>query len=97
MPPDAVYVGRPTRWGNPFPIGMMLPDGDPVELQYRATRRDVVDRFDDACAGLMVGGPLFSAEDLAPLAGRDLVCWCPLDQPCHADVLLELANAAAPS
>ena len=27
------------------------------------------------------------------LAGRDLACWCPLDQPCHADVLLELANA----
>jgi hypothetical protein len=27
------------------------------------------------------------------LAGYDLACWCPLDQPCHADVLLELANA----
>jgi Domain of unknown function (DUF4326) len=26
------------------------------------------------------------------LGGRDLACWCPLDQPCHADVLLELAN-----
>jgi hypothetical protein len=26
------------------------------------------------------------------LRGRDLVCWCPLDQACHADVLLELAN-----
>ena len=32
------------------------------------------------------------AEWLAPLRGRDLACWCPLDQPCHADVLLELAN-----
>jgi hypothetical protein len=30
---------------------------------------------------------------LAPLRGHDLACWCPLDQPCHADVLLELANA----
>jgi hypothetical protein len=29
------------------------------------------------------------------LAGRDLACWCPLDQPCHADVLLELANPEA--
>lgn len=29
------------------------------------------------------------------LAGRDLMCWCPLDQPCHADVLLELANGGA--
>ena len=26
------------------------------------------------------------------LAGKDLACWCPLDRPCHADVLLELAN-----
>lgn len=26
------------------------------------------------------------------LRGKDLVCWCPLDHPCHADVLLELAN-----
>lgn len=31
------------------------------------------------------------------LAGRDLACWCPLDQPCHADVLLELANEGDPS
>jgi len=30
---------------------------------------------------------------LPSLHGRDLACWCPLDQPCHADVLLELANA----
>jgi hypothetical protein len=34
------------------------------------------------------------AVDLfADIRGRDLVCWCPLDGPCHADVLLELANA----
>ena len=26
------------------------------------------------------------------LRGRDLACWCPLDRPCHGDVLLELAN-----
>jgi hypothetical protein len=31
------------------------------------------------------------------LRGHDLACWCPLDQPCHADVLLELANAPAPA
>jgi hypothetical protein len=29
---------------------------------------------------------------IEPLRGRDLACWCPLDQPCHADVLLEVAN-----
>ena len=31
--------------------------------------------------------------DLAELRGKDLARWCPLDQPYHADVLLELANA----
>lgn len=32
------------------------------------------------------------ADVRAELAGHDLACWCPLDQPCHADVLLEVAN-----
>jgi hypothetical protein len=37
-------------------------------------------------------------EWLAPLVGRDLMCWCPIEDadgnriPCHADVLLEIAN-----
>lgn len=31
-------------------------------------------------------------EWIEKLSGHDLVCWCPLDQPCHADVLIELAN-----
>lgn len=35
-----------------------------------------------------------TVEDVCrELAGKDLACWCPLDQPCHADVLLEVANA----
>ncbi len=33
-----------------------------------------------------------SGLDLTPLRGKDLACWCPPDQPCHADVLLEIAN-----
>jgi hypothetical protein len=42
----------------------------------------------------------FSREDVvAELAGHDLACWCPLQDaqgsrvPCHADVLLEIANS----
>jgi hypothetical protein len=31
-------------------------------------------------------------KDLSELRGKDLACYCSLDQPCHADVLLELAN-----
>ena len=38
------------------------------------------------------GMKLIGALDLSELRGKNLACWCPLDQPCHADVLLELAN-----
>lgn len=34
----------------------------------------------------------FFFDKLKELTGKDLACWCPLDQPCHADVLLRLAN-----
>jgi hypothetical protein len=39
------------------------------------------------------GGYYPHISEVGELAGRDLACWCPLDQPCHADVLLELANS----
>lgn len=32
-------------------------------------------------------------ENAPFLRGKNLACWCALDQPCHADVLLEVANA----
>jgi hypothetical protein len=35
-------------------------------------------------------------EQMADLRGKNLACWCPLDQPCHADVLLEIANRETP-
>jgi hypothetical protein len=42
-----------------------------------------------------IGGDVDAAEAVRQFRdelGRDLACWCPLDEPCHADVLLELAN-----
>jgi hypothetical protein len=33
--------------------------------------------------------------DPSELRGKNLACWCKPDQPCHADVLLELANDPA--
>lgn len=70
MPEGAVYVGRPTKWGNPFSTADF-------------TASDAVACFADEIAPRL---------DLLPLRGKDLACWCALDQPCHADVLLELAN-----
>jgi len=77
MPEGAVYVGRPTKWGNPH------------SLQDHPDREQIVKRFRSYC------GPengVFAQEIRRELRGKDLACWCPLDQPCHADVLLEIAN-----
>jgi hypothetical protein len=89
MPPNTVYVGRPSRWGNPFEPGQTLVN----DLEVDPSGRTIDQR-------LAVIGYRFHAanclrddsEWLVPLRGKDLACWCSLDQPCHADVLLELAN-----
>lgn len=88
MPAGVVYVGRPTRWGNPYDLGaerFELPDGSTVTFPGGASAQQVVDLYRRWAA---VDAALVRAE----LAGRDLACWCPLDQACHADVLLQLAN-----
>lgn len=76
MPENAVYVGRPSKWGNPF----YPEDYDQAGATWAVTR------FAECCQSLMG----LAREELK---GRDLACWCPLDQPCHADVLLEWANS----
>lgn len=73
IPDDAVYVGRPSKWGNPYKLDM-----DKLEC-IRRFREYAIMRLEEV------------PDWLKPLEGKDLVCWCsPL--PCHADVLLELAN-----
>lgn len=74
MPEGAVYVGRPTKWGNPFA-------GTNAAKKYA-----MLLTLGGTCKTLKV------LRSLGELTGKDLVCWCPLDKPCHADVLLELAN-----
>lgn len=87
MPPNSVYVGRPTRWGNPFEPGKFS----------NTIGREVVDRADATnlyrwLCDWWDGTGKDSQRIARELRGKDLVCWCPLDEPCHADVLLEWAN-----
>lgn len=83
MPENTVYVGRPGPYGNPFTIGAALEAG------YRGT----VHQLAQMCVDEYRRAPGFDDPSfLAPLRGKNLACWCPLDQPCHADVLLERAN-----
>lgn len=84
MPENAVYVGRPTKWGNNYIVGTLSHDDPPIPL----SAEDAVALYRD----LQVDEMRDDDIDFNELRGKDLVCWCPLDQPCHADVLLEIAN-----
>jgi hypothetical protein len=90
MPPNTVSVARPGRFGNPWRVGMWR--GYTAEDAVRDYRlwldRDPSVRSADG----VFGKPPTREEIITALRGRNLACWCPLDQPCHADVLLELAN-----
>ena len=85
MPPNTVYVGRATIFGNPFPVGnklwrsgfeVLVSPGMAVDLYkvYLKHRLILVSQIKDR------------------LKGKNLACWCSLDQRCHADILLEVAN-----
>jgi len=109
MPENAVYVGRPSRWGNPFTVSKLF-EGDWAVIEPDALHR-VWGMFPTQAAATVravelyrlhigpMGNHEFDANDLlhlrSELAGKDLCCWCPIDQPCHGDVLLEIANPDA--
>ncbi|GGW15819.1 hypothetical protein GCM10018980_51400 [Streptomyces capoamus] len=60
-------------------------------LVQDATREQAVAMFRD----WLNQRPDLAQAARTELTGRDLMCWCPLDEPCHADVLLEIANQQA--
>lgn len=97
MPPNTVYVGRPSKWGNLWKVGLVACGCRSAgECQHntfnRETAQEAVDEYrwhlERSAARSRPG--LYAA--LPELRGKNLACWCRLDQPCHADVLLELAN-----
>ncbi len=106
MPEGAIYVGRPSQWGNPISlpgVAAQFPSVDERGIAQMVVRDFAVLarrgqlhlpnwRFLNGERGPV--SLFYPSIDLirAELAGRDLACWCPLDFPCHGDVLLELAN-----
>lgn len=81
MPANTIYVGRPSKWGNPFKVGEIWND------EYLIYREQAAELYKKYVA------PLLTRTQLKEIKGKDLACWCPLDQPCHADVLLKIANS----
>ncbi len=92
-PEGAVVVARPTKWGNPYRVGIHGDAARCVAL-YRQAATGLIDNTRPPVPQVT---EVMAMQDhlrthLPELRGKDLACWCPLDAPCHADVLLELAN-----
>lgn len=89
MPANTVKVDRSTVRGNPWAtekareVGF-AGDDDDLRLTVVGMFRNGCDRCLPVVAGIIAR--------IDELRGKNLACWCPLDQPCHADVLLEIAN-----
>lgn len=84
MPENTVFVGRPSRWGNPYRVGASTQDGQQIR-----DRAHAVAKYRELLAFMESKGLTI---DTTALRGKDIACWCPLDEPCHADVLIEMTN-----
>lgn len=111
-----MFVGRPTRWGNPFVVdddcdvaisgqmyGPTVGEYDPNDVRSyhlpippeHLTADLAVYLYRDDLESTLAAEDVYYdtiREALKELRGKDLACWCALDAPCHADVLLDLAN-----
>lgn len=90
MPFNTVKVDRSSRFGNPFKVGdsIKTPDGS---IAVCTSRAEAVDAFRTLLDQPAMAN--FREAIRSELRGKNLACWCPLDgEPCHADVLLEIAN-----
>jgi hypothetical protein len=77
LPANTVVVSRPSRWGIPH------------RIEAWHDRAKALGKYRRYAGNALTINPNW----LEPLRGKNLACWCRLDQSCHADVLLELANA----
>ncbi|MFF3554621.1 DUF4326 domain-containing protein [Streptomyces tsukubensis] len=86
----SVFVGYGTPYDNPFRPGFPSPES----ARRLLTAQDAVDLFAATLRGPI--GRRYAADFAASLHGLDLVCTCPPEVACHADLLLRLANDVVP-
>jgi hypothetical protein len=92
MPKGAVKVDRSTPFGNPFKVGIH-GDAAACTERFRALMRGGISMFPPCPSFLEQAAAMDILRARLPqLRGKTLACWCRLGEPCHADVLLELAN-----
>lgn len=107
-PEGTINCTRPSHYGNPFKVGEWYAKGDatghsgPFSLVYtrsliepRSKRFKQIANAQDAIAWYRwyLSALNMNNRIKHELAGHDLMCFCALDQPCHVDVLLEIANS----
>ena len=103
LPENTVCVTRGTKWGNPFVVHSDRgPDGKRYPMAPEVSVMAFRSMIEKEGAWFPVPMPwpkgkipmqLTTLDDVRrELRGKNLACFCPLNQPCHADVLLELAN-----
>ena len=83
LPENTVCVSRPSKWGNPFIVGVHGDAQKCVDM-YRAALRGP----DPMLTISTSTDPAYVSE----LRGKNLACWCGIGRPCHADTLIEMAN-----
>ena len=104
-PPGAVNCTRPGKWGNPFKVGGWFKIGnggngfawlqclvDSFEYRQGFTEIKTAQMAVDWYRKYLQHYPP-KESDLQEIRGKTLMCWCKEGTPCHADVLLEIANA----
>lgn len=80
-----VYIGRGSKWGNPF---THITDKPTTAKFIVASREEAIQKYKE---WLLEGEGKWLLEHLHELKGKTLGCWCH-PKACHGDVLLELAN-----
>jgi hypothetical protein len=83
MPPGTVNVARPGKYGNPHRVGFCPVCG------VEHTREEAIAEF----RAEIEASPEWQARIREQLAGKNVACWCHLNEACHGDVLVEVANA----
>jgi hypothetical protein len=91
MPENTVYVGRSTKWGNPWRAATPHINGKIEKTLYVKNQAAAAQRYKEYILKWGVQLHIIDAA-IRELKGKNLACWCPLDKPCHADVLLQIAN-----
>ena len=83
-PKDAIYVGRPTKYGNKYSHRSSNVPGTIIV----ATREEAIKRFEED----LMQNPALIRDAKRELRGKDLVCWCS-PAACHAEILMKIANS----